>query len=419
MESTIVEGPRWSPATRIAFRFFFSYFCLAYFLVWAISFLPFRGYLLGKYAELGYAAVVWLENHLLHTGLEVYQLDGSPGISNTYYGTVVFGCYLVIAAFATAVWSVLDRRRLQYTRLHQIFRYLLRFMLATIMIHYGVLKIIPVQMTSPLPLGALTQPLGDLTRMRLLWLFTGASSSYETLVGCAELLGAALLLLPRTTLLGGLICAANLSMVVVLNFCYDVHVKLISLHLLVMALLLVAPDVPRLANVFLFNRATEPARTPPLFTNRWLNQAPQLLLLVFGLYTIVAGFRESWERYKPFHPLRPPLYGVWNVEELAIDGREVPPSAERWRRVTFGKPSQLRVENMIDQYESYKLTLNLKDRTMVLSGPRPASFSILPGEDEMTLEGTLDGHPTRVKLRKMALISKPFHWIFVAPKEDR
>jgi len=44
---------------------------------------------------------------------------------------------------------------------------------------------------------------------------------------------------------------------------------------------------------------------------------------------------------------------------------------------------------------------------------------VKPGEDELILDGALDGHPTRAKLRKMALISKPFHWIFVAPKEDR
>jgi len=421
MEPAIVEGPRWRPATRVAFRFFFSYFCL-FFVTSPVSvFLPFRGFLLGKYTAIWYAAVVWLEGHLLRTGLEVYQLDGGEGISNTYYGTVVFFCYLAIAIVATAVWSALDRRRLQYERLHQLFRYLLRFSLAIIMIHYGALKVIPTQMISPPPFGALTQPLGDLPRMRLLWLFTGASPAYETLVGCAELLGAVLLLLPRTTLLGGLICAANLSMVVVLNFCYDVHVKLIALHLLVMALLLIAPDVPRLADVFLFNRATEPARTPPLFSNRWLDRAPHLFLLVFGLYSVITSFQESWTRYQKFHPPRPPLYGIWNVEELAVDGREVPADRpDGWRRLIFQVPGTLSADLRTGTRERYTLGLDMKGRSMVLGGPKTARFSFnRPGEDEMVLEGVLDGHPARVKLRKMALISKPFHWIFVAPKEDR
>lgn len=436
MESTIVEdrgrapapagAAPWRPATRVAFRFFFSYFCL-FFVTSPVSvFLPFRGFLTGKYAELWYVIVVWLEGHLLHTGLEVYQLDGGTGVSNTYYGTVVCLCYLAIAAVVTAVWSALDRRRLEYRRLHQLFRYLLRFSLAIIMIHYGVLKVIPTQMISPPPLGVLTQPLGDLTRMRLLWLFTGASPAYETLVGCAELLGAVLLLLPRTTLLGAVICAANLSMVVVLNLCYDVHVKLISFHLLVMALLLVAPDIPRLADVFLFNRGTEPARTTPLFSNRWLDRAPHLFLLAFGLYNVVTGFQESWERYQKFHPPRPPLYGIWNVEELTIDGREVPSTSDplRWRWMGFFKPGTVTIRQALGSNQTYSLDLDLKNRTMTLHGKPPGSppskLSVTaPEADALILDGVLDGHPTRAKLRKMALISKPFHWIFEAPREDR
>ena len=47
------------------------------------------------------------------------------------------------------------------------------------------------------------------------------------------------------------------------------------------------------------------------------------------------------------------------------------------------------------------------------------NFAGVPEEDALILDGVLDGHPTRAKLRKMALISKPFHWIFDPPKEDR
>jgi hypothetical protein len=62
----------WSLATRLAFRFCFCYFCL-FFVDSPVSiFLPFRGFLLGKYTEFWYAVVVRLESHLLHTGLEVY-----------------------------------------------------------------------------------------------------------------------------------------------------------------------------------------------------------------------------------------------------------------------------------------------------------------------------------------------------------
>ena len=102
---------------------------------------------------------------------------------------------------ATVVWSALDRRRSDYERLHAWLRFVLRFVLASAMLDYGAIKVIPTQMISP-PLGILAQPLGDLAPNYLLWWFVGASPAYETFTGLAELVGGLLLLVPRTTLVG-------------------------------------------------------------------------------------------------------------------------------------------------------------------------------------------------------------------------
>ena len=58
----------------------------------------------------------------------------------------------------------------------------------------------------------------------------------------------------RTTTLGALIVAFVMTNVVMLNFCYDVPVKLFSLHILAFALFLVAPDAKRLVTFFLSPR---------------------------------------------------------------------------------------------------------------------------------------------------------------------
>jgi len=67
-----------------------------------------------------------------------------------------------------------------------------------------------------------------------------------------------------------LLCAANALTIFLLNMSYDVSVKLPSLNLLVMAVILIAPDLRRLAGVFLFNRRVELARATPLFAHKWL-----------------------------------------------------------------------------------------------------------------------------------------------------
>ena len=82
--------------------------------------------------------------------------------------------------------------------------------------------------------------------------------------GCAELLGGFLLMFPRTVTLGALICLADLTQIFMLNMTYDVPVKLFSFHLILISLLILAPDVKRLANFFFLNRPAEPTRRKPI-----------------------------------------------------------------------------------------------------------------------------------------------------------
>jgi len=79
--------------------------------------------------------------------------------------------------------------------------------------------------------------------------------------------------------------AANLLTVFLLNMCYDVIVKLYSFHLLIIALVLVAPHLRRLADLLLFNRRVEPARETRLFARPpRLDRIPQALVFFYGLY---------------------------------------------------------------------------------------------------------------------------------------
>ncbi|HEX5719349.1 MAG TPA: hypothetical protein VF179_24515 [Thermoanaerobaculia bacterium] len=395
---------RWSPATRIAFRFAFAYFFLG-FVPMILNWLPFSDLLLEKYNDFWDAVVVWFYDDVLRLPHEI-DFPGL-GVTNSTYGSILFLGYLAVAVAATAIWSILDKKRESYERLHAWLRFLLRYSLAFLMILYGTMKVIPAQMTAPPPLRVLLARTGDLPPNSLLWWTVGASPPFETFTGLAELLGGVLLLLPRTTLLGALISAGNMLLVFLLNMCYDVPVKLPSLHMLVKALILIAPDMRRIANVLLFNRRAEPSRIPPLFKNKWINLIPHAYLLVMGLYAVHGGFNRASTQYELFHPPRPPLYGAWTVESFARDGREVPPFAEpdRWRLVLIEKPGALSVE-MAGSMKSYQLELDTARKTMKLS-PIQATFSFAqPEKDVIVLDGRLEGRRVRAKLRKMPLIRR-------------
>jgi hypothetical protein len=382
-------APRWSLATRIAFRFAFSYLTLALFLDMAFGLIPGGEIAARGYFEFWDAVVVRVGEDFLDLP---YEIDfESRGIGNTPYGWTLCLCYLVLAAVATVVWSVLDRNRDRYDRLYAWLRLGLRFVLAAAMIRYGVIKAIPSQMTAPPPMGLLARPIGDLVPNHLLWWTIGASPPFETLIGLAELLGGLLLLVPRTVLLGALLCAANSLTIFVLNMCYDVPVKLYSLHLFVMAAVLIAPDLRRLADVFLFNRRAEPARPASLTGRKWPDRALHALVVVGALYTIVPFYGFAMARYRMMHPPRPPHYGYWSVETFEVDGRGVPmfTDPDRWRWASFLNPGTLGVELMIGSQKAYPLE----------------GLHLIPQEKGvLILEGELDGHRVRARLRRMPLI---------------
>jgi hypothetical protein len=408
------RDPSWSPALRFAFRFLFSYFVL--YSHGMIGLLPFSEVVLRKYVELWYPVVAWVGKDVLHLQQDIYLLKSEiDGVSNTAFGTVLFFCYVALALIAAAVWSLLDRKRPHYRRLYAWFRFALRFSLALAMIRYGAIKIIPAQMASPPPLSLLALRLGDFTRMRLLWLFTGTSPAYESLVGCAEMLGGVLLLFRRTTLLGALVCAADLTMVVILNFCYDVHVKIYSMHLLFMALLLIAPDLRRLADMLIFNRRVEPREERPLFADRRLDRLPQVFLIAFGLYVMWTGFSYGQVLYQRFHPPKPPLHGIWSVEELTVNGEEIPRATdpERWRTLLFQRVGSVRVEKAIGSWETFNVDVDPRQRMLRLGTEQRwrGRFNFAePEEDVLTLDGQLDGKRTRIRLSRMALTRESFHW---------
>src|SRR5262249_48065835 len=144
----------------------------------------------------------------------------------------------------------------------------------------------------------------------------------------------------RTTLLGALVSFAVMSHVAMLNFSYDVPVKLLSMHLVAMSLFLMAPDLGRLARMFVLNRAVEPAPIRPMTPWKWVDRGAIVLrTLVVAYFTVnsLVGAQAMRQMYLDL-AAKVPLRGVWDVESFEVDG-EAPPAqvagAERWRRVIF------------------------------------------------------------------------------------
>lgn len=409
---------QWGSAKRLLFRFVCAYFVL-YNLPFPLEYIPFTDWLVGPYLELWQALVPRVGKHVFGVSITVV----TNGSGDTTYDYVLTFCYAVLATVATLAWTLLDRKRGDYARLHEWLRIYVRFSLAAAMVSYGVIKVFPSQFPAP-TLDRLLQPFGDASPMGLLWTFMGASKSYEIFSGAAEMLGGLLLIARRTTLLGALVSIGVMGNVVMLNFSYDVPVKLYSSHLLLMAVFLALPDLRRLANLFIFNRPVEPAEIRPLFRRVWLNRVALACgtLLLLGITGLALS--QSAGAALDRGPNSSPFYGIWNVEELEVDGKARPPllsDGSRWQRLIFDVPSRLAVQLMNQSRERYGLNLDLQKKVFELSKREdPKWKSALSykhaGPGLLALEGKFDGHQIRARLRraeipKFRLVDRGFHWI--------
>src|SRR5262245_66402861 len=123
---------------RIRFRFVFSYFVL-YYLPFPLTAIPVWGDRVVEIFDLPrHALLVWFAANVLHLDTPITIFTNGSG--DTTYDWVLVLVDAVLAMFATAVWTALDRRRpSDDLRVRAAFRVYVRYALATYLLTYGAL----------------------------------------------------------------------------------------------------------------------------------------------------------------------------------------------------------------------------------------------------------------------------------------
>ena len=428
------SGVVWSPSVRVAFRFAFVFFLLFEDLF------PYR-YDSGVLDPLWRRLVPWVGVHVLHI-----QIPTTFGGGDTVYGYAETLFFAAFAAIAAAVWSILDRRRTNYVTLHRWLRVYVALYLGVQMFGYGVAKVFPFQFLPPSQSRLLVR-LGDMSPQALLWAFMGASKTYTLFAGLVEVIGGALLFVPRLTTLGALLCAGAMTNVLMLDLSFDVNVKLYSSMLLLMSLFLIGPDAGRLASVLVLNRRAEPAGRESFFRRKSLNRAFLALQLAFGGYVLVTSSMDAYPRGQKLaqRPQSVPFYGIWRVDEFTVNRERRPPlltDEVRWQHVVFDVPDGadccepyfgMAIQSMggfrrlywmqVDRVKKVVQLMKLNDE----EGRGPDNFTPPPFKataqftfdhptpEQLTLEGDLDGQHIYAILHRTTinfiLLNRGFHWI--------
>ncbi len=420
-------SPHWNEVTRVAARFGFVYagiYCLTtpqIALALVGGGLGHRQAVADAWSKTWSIRPVrdWVAVNVFDTKLGE-RFDGG----DDRYAWVGQFCWLVAAAAATPIWSALDRHRTNYETLHTWFRLVVRMCLAGQMFYYGAAKAIPLQFQ--LPLTKLIEPFGNFTPMNVLWSQSAYSKEYQILLGCAEIAAGLLLILPKTATLGALVAAAEMAQVFILNMAFDVPVKLHSFHLLLLSLVLLAPDSARLAKVFLSNETVYPSTRPELFRTHRANQIAVAAQVVAGLWLLGSQIRNDWAFWNKYGGGRekPALYGIWNVDEFSIDGQQRPPlttDKQRWKRVVFDSADAVTIQRMDDSLDGHVAAIDMNGHSITLLKLADPTWQVTltlqrPADDLLTLDGEVDGYRLHLRLHRLNLDAFPlvgggFHWV--------
>lgn len=327
----------WRASTRVVFRIAFVFFAL---LVLPLDW---------KF---------WKQLFSLHLAhyQDLFQLTAySPQfIPTPKWGFASFanwGLILIVALLGGMIWSLFDRKREEYDDLYYWLRVALRYRLAIGMIGYGMLMLAQLLFASP-TLSDMNTNYGDFLPWKIYYLTMGAASAhYEQALGFIEIVGGILLLWRSTAVIGAALSAALLTNVVLASFAYQLGNHVYASSLMLIALFVLAHDLPRLFNLLFLERLAKADTYEPLFaTERFRTSRVLLKSLVFlfvAAYgaSAFASYRESNSPFPGTAGLQG-AEGLYNVKEFSINGNELPYSivdSARWQNVVFEKWNTLSI----------------------------------------------------------------------------
>jgi hypothetical protein len=280
-------------------------------------------------------------------------------------------------------------------------------------------KIVPFQFSFP-GFARLVTPYGQTTPETLLWTFMGASQAYTAVVGVGELAAGVLLLFRRTALLGALLGVGVLLNIVLLNFFYIGGGKIFTVHLLLFALLIVAPSARLLTGVLLGTAGADSrSSSKPIPAVMYGGLAALIALVV-----MVRFGSQAQEARRNFGDLQPqsPLHGLYDVTEFALNGVPKPPlytDPARWRRVAIESPRGMFVFGGDDSRRFLPTNVDASlglVRTGRPGSPHEGTLRYSRTAEGWVLRGVFGADSLMVRLRRLdtaefPLVRHQFRWV--------
>ena len=399
----------WTAFQKFLFRFVFSYVLL---FINSFSFphsiIPDIGKYTSPYFEI---PVKWFADTFLKEG-GAYTVELISDSTGMYIHAAVL---IFISAIICLVWGLADRKRENYQKLFYWFTVIVRYYLAMQLLTYGYSKIFKWQFYLPEP-NILYTSVRDTPRDLLYWITMGSSRPYTLFMGLVEIAAACLLFFRKTFLLGALISAGILMNVVMVNFCFDISVKLYSCFLFLLAAILIVPALKKLFFFFIANKTEYSTAYAPVYSFK-KQRLVYLLCKTFVICFMVTDALWMYAAANNFNDdaaARPLFNGAYEVTVFIRNKDTLAPlttDSLRWKRVFIHRRGYFITQNMKDETQDYKLEYDTANHFLLIEEyndkiKRFLKYELFNG-NLFTLRGKRGNDSLEIRLKKIDMQNLP------------
>ena len=242
--------------------------------------IPFTYELFSKYfIQLKTSFILFFGKSIL--GIETLEKIEMTGSGDTTFDYVMIPAMMIVSFVIGLIMISIKKVRENASGFYKWSLVYARYFVGLTLISYGVAKFLVGQFPGP-SLYSMDVLYGEMSPMGLAWRFFGYSDTYKIFMGISEILAGFLLLFRRTVVLGALGSIAVCTNIVLVNFSFDVPVKLFSSHLLVFSILVLLPSLKAIFDFFLLQKTTSLGELKPYFTKRKY----QIIWLLINIYYV-------------------------------------------------------------------------------------------------------------------------------------
>lgn len=347
VSSGVVSGNKknWTSLEKFSFRTVFFFI--------ALMCIPLTAKFYTYIIHLNWSHLYWSDLSSIATNVSAPQFVTSTSESGRWgiasYSNL--GLTLLLSLVLASVWTLIVRvrksERAEYNELYYWVRVIVRYRVGFAIVAWGYKKLIPMQMVYPTE-GLLTTSIIDMQEQKLYWQSMGFVPNYQTFLGFAEFFGGFLLLFRKTTALGAALTLVVLGNIAIANHAYDGGVHISSFGFAVLALIVLAKDLPDIWNLLVKEKDVVPSPYYPDLSAAGKKYS-RLALKTIGFIIFVGAL--LYMQWRDFHNYRLPVTpglaaakGYYVVTEFKLNNKSLPYSPDdsiRWQDATFEEWSTL------------------------------------------------------------------------------